>query len=74
MKVKVTTYLVDYGDVGYVKAASVMAAFKKRYPGSVVNFKKNQIQVTDGDNKIIFKFVKSEGNIKLETFVKKYFR
>lgn len=71
---KVTTYLVDYSENGYVKAASTIVAFKKKYPESKVDFKKNQIQVTDGDNKIIFKFVKSGGNIKLETFVKKYFR
>lgn len=71
---KTTTYKIDYSDLGYIRAASVMTGFCKMYPNSKADYKKNIIRVTERDSIIQFKFVKSDGDYPLETFVKKYFR
>lgn len=71
---KTTTYKIDYSDLGYIRAASVMTSFCKRYPNAKADYKKNIIQVMENDNIIQFKFVKSNGDYSLSTFVKKYFR
>ena len=71
---KTTTYKIDYSDLGYIKAASVMSGFCKKYPNAKVDFKKNMIRVIEKDSIIQFKFVKSDGDYSLSAFVKKYFR
>lgn len=71
---KTTTYKIEYGDYGYIRAASTMAAFGKRYPQAEIDYKKNRIQMTDNNAKIIFKFVKTDGDFSIKDFSRKYFR